>query len=236
MPPRVSLGSSFHLVVVVAVALSVLSGCGGSTARASKADPKPVAGNWRARDCQSAGSHGSTSYLLCWRPAGNQHGTFLRVEGGKETTLPLLPPGPTPTSKYAGRGGHWAWAALSPDGLRFLGQWSGDCEVPNAFFVSLAGGKPVVVTGESDWLKSPNTIAYGWTTDGRAIVFIPTKPACGTGVFHPGIYLLTPSCRLQLIWAGKGPPNRLRGSLKPRSLARLRAILRTSRANPWSEG
>ena len=229
MPPRTSLGWSLRLVVVVAIALSVLSGCGSSSAKkAAGAAAKLSVAKWRARDCQPVGSHGSSSYLLCWRPVGNQHGTFLRVEVGKETTLPRAPPGPTHTNKYAGQGGHWYWAALSPDGSRFVAQWSGDCEVPNAFFVSLGGGKPIPVTGESDWTKSPDTMAYGWTTDGRAIVFIPTRPACGTGIFRPGIYLVTESCLRELIWAGNDPPARLRRSLKPRTRARLRAILGAS--------
>ncbi len=235
MPPRTSLGPIVRLASIVALAALLLSGCGSSAAKnASKSDSKSKTTSWRAKDCQPAGSHGPISYQLCWRPVGNQHGTFLRLEGGKKTTLQLVPPGPTPTSKYAGRGGHWYWAALSPDGSRFLGQWSGDCEVPTAFFAPLGGGKPIPVTGEGDWQKSPNTMAYGWTTDGRAIVFIPTKPGCGTGIFRPGIYLVTDdagsstrSCRCQreLIWAGKEPPARFERSLKPRTHARLRAIL-----------
>lgn len=226
MLPRASLGSIARRALVFTIAALLLSGCGSSTAKkSSKAVVKPAITKWRAKDCQSAGSHGSSSYLLCWRPVGNQHGTFLRVEGGKKTTLPLKPPGPTPSSKYAGRGGHWYWAALSPDGSRFLGQWSGDCEVPNAFFVSLSGGKPVPVTGESDWQKSPNTEGFGWTTDGRAIVFIPTKPACGTGIFHPGIYLIGEDCPRKLIWAGKEPPAGLERSLKPRTVDQLKKIL-----------
>ncbi|MGC9973922.1 MAG: hypothetical protein ABSC36_00850 [Gaiellaceae bacterium] len=226
MSPRTSIGSIVRLVLTVAVALSVLSGCGGSSAKkAAKADSKSGVAKWRAKDCQAAGSHGSASYLLCWRPTKNEHGAFLRVVGGEKTTLPLAPPGATPTSKYAGRDGHWYWAALSPDGSRFLAQWSGDCEIPTAFFVSLGGGKPTPVTGESDWLKSPNTMAYGWTTNGRAIVFIPTKPACGTGVFRPGIYLVGENCPRELIWPGKEPPARLERSLKPRTVGRLRAIL-----------
>jgi hypothetical protein len=226
MTPRANLGSIVRLVFAFAIAAFLLTGCGSSTTKnASKGVSKHGITNWRAKDCQPAGSHGSSSYLLCRRTVGNQHGSFLSVEGGKKTTLPLTPPGPTPSSKYAGRDGHWYWAALSPDGSRFLAQWSGDCEVPTAFFVSLGGGTPIPVTGERDWLKSPNTMAYGWTTDGRAIVFIPTKPACGTGVFHPGIYLITGACRLKLIWAGKEPPAKLERSLEPRTVQRLKAIL-----------
>lgn len=215
---------------IFAAAALLLSGCGSSTA--GKPAKKPgrsgsgvgLAG-FRANDCQPAGSHGAVSYQLCWRPVGNQHGRFVRVETKKRTMLALKPPGPTPTAKFAGRAGYWYWAALSPDGSHFLAQWSGECEVPNAFFVSLAGGDPVPVTGERDWAKSPDTQAFGWTTDGRAIVFIPTKPACGRGIFHPGIYLVTLGCRLQLVWAGKEPPANLERSLKPRSRARLREIL-----------
>lgn len=226
MSPRANSGSILRLALAVAVALSLLSGCAGSTARkASESGAKATATSWRAKDYQAVGNHGSSSYRLCWRPVGNEHGVFLRVEGGTETTLPLAPPGPTPSTKYAGRAGHWYWAALSPDGSRFVAQWSGECEVPNAFFVSLDGGKPVSVTGERDWAKSPNTEAFGWTTDGQAIVFIPTKPACGTGIFRPGIYLVSESCSRELIWAGKEPPARLERSLRPRTQARLRAIL-----------
>jgi len=235
MSPRARLGSI--AAAAAAAAALLVSGCGNSAAN----KPLPVKklvrsgsdvslAGFRAKDCQSAGSHGAVSYQLCWRPVGNQHGIFVRVQGKKRAALALKPPGPTPAASMAGRVGHWAWAALSPDGSRFLGQWSAECEVPIAFFASSSGGKPVSVTGESDWTKSPDTMAYGWTTDNRAIVFIPTRPACGTGVFHPGIYLITESCRLQLVWAGKTPPARLERSLKPRSQARLRSILGPSDA------
>jgi len=221
--PRARLGAIAGFAVATAALL--LCGCGSSAAKkASKADSKPGVAKWRAKDCQSAGSHDAVSYQLCRRQVGNQHGTFLRVQGKERTVLALARPGPTPTSKYAGRSGYWDWAALSPDGTQFLAQWRGDCEAPINFFVSLGGGKPVPVTGERDWLKSPETLSFGWSTSGRAILFIPTKPACGKGVFHPGIYLVTTASRLQLVWAGKEPPPRFRRSLKPRTLARLRAI------------
>jgi hypothetical protein len=226
MPPRTSLGSIVRLAFAVAVATSLLSGCANSTVKkSSKPGPKPKITKWHAKDCQPAGSHGGVSYQLCLRHVGNQHGTFLRVQGKERTVLALARPGPTPTSKYGGRWGYWDRAALSPDGTQFLAQWRGDCEAPINFFVSLGGGKPVPVTGEKDWLKSPETLSFGWSTDGRAIVFIPTKPACGTGVFRPGIYLVGEDCSQKLIWPGKEPPARLEHSLKPRTIGRLRAIL-----------
>jgi hypothetical protein len=214
--------------VVAAVAALLLCGCGSSAAKktSSRAGSKFTAASFRPKDCQPAGSHGAVSYQLCRRQVGNQHGTFLRVRGKERTVLTIIHPGPTPTSpKYGGRYGYWDWAALSPDGTRFLAQWRGDCEAPINFFVSLGGGKPVPVTGEKDWLKSPETLSFGWSTAGKAILFIPTKPACGRGVFHPGIYLVSTAPRLQLVWAGKEPPPRFGRSLAPRTLARLRAIL-----------
>jgi len=226
MPPRAALGLTARLAFAFAIAAALLSGCASSVAKKSaKAVSEPGIAKWKAKDCQPAGSHGSTSYLLCWQPNDDQHGTFLRVEGGKKTTLPLEPQGPTPTASMAGRVGHWAWAALSPDGSRFLGQWSAECEVPIAFFVSLDGGKTVPVSAENDWVNNPNTEGFGWTTDGRAIVFIPTKPACGAGVFHPGIYLVGRNCPQKLIWRGNEPPPKLERSLEPRSVGQLRKTL-----------
>ncbi|MGD0272344.1 MAG: hypothetical protein ABSB96_01210 [Gaiellaceae bacterium] len=226
MLPRVRLGAIAG--VAVATTALLLCGCGSSAAKktTSRAGSKFTAASFRPKDCQPAGSHGAVSYQLCRRQVGNQHGTFLRVQGKERTVLTLLHPGPTPTSpKYGGRYGYWDWAALSPDGTQFLAEWRGDCEAPYNFLVSLGGGKPIPVTGEKDWLKSPETLSFGWSTDGRAILFIPTKPACGHGVFHPGVYLVSASFGLQLIRAGKEPPLYSERSLKPRSLARLRAIL-----------
>ena len=236
MPSRARLGEIAGVTAATAVLL--LCGCGSSAAKKSPpAGSKLTPASFRAKDCQPAGSQGAVSYQLCRRPNGNQHGTFLRVEGGeKRAVLELARPGPTPTSKYAGRFGYWDWAALSPDGTRFLAEWRGDCEAPYNFLVSLGGGKPVPVTGEKDWLKSPETLSFGWSSDGRAILFIPTKPDCGHGVFHPGVYLVSAGFGLQLIWASKEPPLYSLRSLKPRSLAQLRALLAASRANPWSQG
>jgi hypothetical protein len=91
----------------------------------------------------------------------------------------------SPTTAPAG---HWSWAAVSPDGTALLAQWTAECEVPVAFFITLKDGSPSVVTGENDWIDSPVSVALGWTTDGRAIVFLPEGPACGTGVRKAGVY------------------------------------------------
>ena len=84
--------------------------------------------------------------------------------------------------------GHWAKAFLSPDGKTFLAQWSAECEIPAAFFVPVRGGTPRVVTGEADWAKAPQSVADGWTEDGRAIVEV-SRGDCGLPS-HRVMYLI----------------------------------------------
>lgn len=104
--------------------------------------------------------------------------------------------------------GHWRWAAASPDGETILAQWSGECEVPKAFFVDADGGSPRSVTGPYSRTEPPvNSVALGWTTDGRAIVFVPELPGCGHSL-DSGVFLIDPS--------GVGPGERIGGAPHPR--------------------
>jgi hypothetical protein len=144
---------------------------------------------WRLGDCQAVGKQGATKYVLCFRPNRNEHGVFLARRGGTVHRLDIRPPGATASAADAGRVGHWAWAALSPDGRMFVAEWSAECEVPTGFFVR-TGSPPRPVTGERDWAKSPESSVFGWTTDRRAIVRLP-KSICGsTG--PAGLYLISP--------------------------------------------
>jgi hypothetical protein len=60
----------------------------------------------------------------------------------------------------------WSWAALSPDGNSMLIEESSRCEVPHTAIWDLAtNAGEVVPTGVAQPL--------GWTTDGRAILFVP---------------------------------------------------------------
>ena len=82
--------------------------------------------------------------------------------------------------------GHWRYALPSPDGRWVLAQWSGECEVPVAYLFPAIRGQGHPVAG-----PDAETIAIGWTPDGRAIVgFMPG--ACGEGN-EPGTYLLDPN-------------------------------------------
>ena len=91
--------------------------------------------------------------------------------------------------------GHWRWSIPSPDGDTILGQWSGECEIPTAYYVP-SGGDPQPV--------APNgveSVALGWTGDGRAIVHLP-EAGCGSPL-RPGVYLATGSS-LQLLKGTQG--------------------------------
>jgi hypothetical protein len=152
-------------------------------------------------------------------PSG--HGVFVArdVWGGR--LLPVEPPGPTPTARDGGRIGHWAWAALSPDGSTLLAQWSAECEVPIAFFVPAEGGQPRVVSDEEDWATSPASVALGWTPNGRAIVLFPEESPCGSAG-KPGLYLVSVDGEHERIRAVDPLTEKLVRSLQPRSAASLR--------------
>lgn len=83
--------------------------------------------------------------------------------------------------------GHWTKLLLSPDGRTYLGQWSGECETPEAFFVPASGGEPRPVTGR----RGDETIALDWAPHERARIFIP-RARCGTQFDRPGVYLVDP--------------------------------------------
>jgi hypothetical protein len=92
--------------------------------------------------------------------------------------------------------GHWRFALLSPGGDRILAQWSGECEVPTAYVLTLQSGPPAPVTGPgSDGTES---FALGWTRGGRAIAVLPYG-SCGSGVAVPGVYAFDASGAASLI-------------------------------------
>jgi hypothetical protein len=93
-----------------------------------------------------------------------------------------LPPHPAAVTDLSG---FWAYALPSPDGRDLLAQWSGECEVPTAFFV--VDGVPRPVTGERRFWRSPNSRSLGWSAQGEALVFLLPDDACGNKRV-PGVY------------------------------------------------
>lgn len=128
--------------------------------------------------------------------------------------------------------GSWQWASVSPDGETILAQWSGECEVPNAFFVDARGGTPRPAAGpgsSQDPISQPSE-GLGWTTDGRAIIFVPEQPGCGSSG-NPGVFLVDPvrpgeDERIGGATAREPPP--IGVSRTPRPAGQLRKRLRTT--------
>ena len=107
----------------------------------------------------------------------------------------LAPPRPPEASSAglarrvapASRHGLWIAAFRSPDGKRLLLQWSDECETPYAFLAPAGGGKATLVTGRRALGSAPESLALGWTRDGRALVLLP-HGACAAGSNSPGVY------------------------------------------------
>ena len=178
------------LLVLVATACGARESDGdGSQSRSAAAGKRVAAADpWGPRDCEEVGSLGGKTYRLCSKRRQNEHGTFEVLDGKSRSVIPnALPPAPPPGTPLIG---HWHWAALSPDGHTLLAQWSAECEIPQAYFLRVSGGRARGI-GPVDRLGSrPSSVALGWTTDGRAIVEFP-ELACGGSDPGPGVYLVS---------------------------------------------
>jgi hypothetical protein len=178
---------------LLAVLATLAAGCGGDEDDAETSSRRAPAVLGR---CQPAAS---VHFRLCGQPgpgAPDVPSTIQRRDGVEWRAIA----GPPERSIVDGIPiGHWAGAWLSPDGETLLAQWSAECEIPIAFFVDAQTGKKRPVTGEKDWADAPESIALGWSSDGRARVRL-TKGYCGGAKHPPGVYLIDPTTgRLSLV-------------------------------------
>jgi len=156
----------------------VLAGCGGE-----RTVTATVTVALRGAPAHACSSISESPILLCeLRTRSFTTAFFVRRRARLLPLTVLRPP--------RARVGHWATAYLSPDRKTLLAQWSAECEVPIAFFVSARGGVPRAVSGERDWFDAPTSIARGWTSDGRAIVEFP-QGVCSGSADRPGLYLVS---------------------------------------------
>ncbi|MEA3077270.1 MAG: hypothetical protein QOF60_2178 [Actinomycetota bacterium] len=157
-----------------------------------------------AKDCIDPQAGGAITVARCG-PAepGSPGGSRIDIDTGDGRGTHLLIAAP-PVAAGRDVVGHWAAALPSPDGKWVLAQWSGECEVPVAFFVEPATGAPRTVTGEQgvNWTKASNSLAAGWTPEGKAVVALPNKPACGSGT-GAGVYLVKPPTTKQRVFRSK---------------------------------
>ena len=101
----------------------------------------------------------------------------------REPGAPGLAPPPDPAGGVLS--GHWRYAIGGPSG-NVLAQWSGECEIPTAYWIDVVG-RFRTVTGEEDPADAPESIALGWTPRGEALVLLPSG-GCGRAAVEPGIY------------------------------------------------
>jgi hypothetical protein len=175
------------------------AGCGGSK-DGEVASPRTVTvtvtttstlsdqPDWVFGDCTPAGRHKGAIYRVCYSSPDRRGIEVLRR--GQVERVEVEDP-----SEQAI--GHWEWAALSPDGTRFVATWSAECEVPIAFTFSAEGGTPTPVTGDADWTEAPESQALGWSTRGDPIVRL-REAGCGRGADEPGTYVFSESGRTQV--------------------------------------
>jgi len=111
-----------------------------------------------------------------------------------EDWLDLPPPNPNGS-------GHLRWALRAPSGDVTLAQWGGECETRNAYFlVPGADPQPVVeVVGEG---PPPETVALGWSRDGRALVAVLGEAPCGNHLSGPGVYFMGVDRRPKMLAPG----------------------------------
>jgi hypothetical protein len=102
------------------------------------------------------------------------------------------PAAPAPPGEPAG---HWRYA-IETLPAAVLVQWSGECEVPLAYWIE--GGTTELVTGGVDPATAPSSLALGWSPDGEAIVHVSQGP-CGGAIDDPGIYRFSAPGRGRLV-------------------------------------
>jgi hypothetical protein len=128
---------------------------------------------------------GDREYRLCGYPTDRRKASAIYAGvSGRRLVGPLEGGAKRPR-------GYWRSVRVSPDGTTLLVTWSGECEIPTAFFVGASGGQPHAVTGEDDWRRAPESLGLDWTRQGLARVRFP-RAACGHGVHRPGVYLIDP--------------------------------------------
>jgi hypothetical protein len=121
-------------------------------------------------------------------PVTEEEATERAYDEGSEPALPPPPGEPA---------GHWRYA-IETSPAAVLAQWSGECEVPTAYWIE--GGDTEIVTGGVDPSTAPSSLALGWSPDGEAIVHV-SQGACGGTTDDPGIYRFSAPGSDRLVYA-----------------------------------
>ena len=113
-----------------------------------------------------------------------------------------MPPTNLEAPKGQAKRGHWEAARPASDGKMLLAQWSGECEVPTAYFIDRASHRMTAAGATKS--GEPESFALGWLSTRTAAINFP-RAACGSGR-SPGIYSVsvTGEIILRLITTRRG--------------------------------
>lgn len=152
-----------------------------------------------ARECIGRSEHRGRAVAI--RGLDNRPPDRIDVADGRDVRTLIQSPSSGATAKPRG---HWRAALLSPDGATVLAQWSGECEVPRAFFIDTATGAASPVTGERGERPSdaPNSIGLAWADDRTALVVL-SNSACGPGTQPAGLYAIAVGQPPRLIYPAR---------------------------------
>lgn len=141
-------------------------------------------------DCRVSAVVGTAQYLVCHQVSGrvtdSRPATVEVLSNGRRRVLS----GPPYRATSGETLGHWRWVLPSPDGRTLLAQWSGECEVPQAFLISVADGAGRRPEGGAV-AAARETVGLGWLPSGEVVVDY-REGVCGSGDQVPGIYVVTP--------------------------------------------
>jgi hypothetical protein len=187
-----------HLLPAPVIALLVLQACGTAepiatetVARAAQS-PSPIKRQHQKvrPTCSRAARDGVRIYRVCAFFGSARRESFIAVTTGSGRRRRVA--GAPPSGRLTRAAGHWRDVWPSPDGTMLLAQWSGECEIPTAFFITLDDGSMRVVTHDRDWTRAPESEALGWTPAGLALVRLE-RGLCGAGASRPGVYAIDPA-------------------------------------------
>lgn len=132
----------------------------------------------------SAGSGGAW-FSVCGTPTPDE--IWRHTDGGSEVVS-----GPPTSDTGAAIVGSWRDVEPSPDGRWILAQWSGECEVPQAYLFPAAGGALRALGAGAAGDGGPASQHLGWTPDGQILSAYPAV-SCGEVAAEPGVYLEDPA-------------------------------------------
>jgi hypothetical protein len=146
------------------------------------------------KGCRVGAARAGDRFELCGYPYVKRLvSTIVRVDGNGRRTIA----GPALRAAH-GPAGWWRSVTLSPDGRRLLAQWSGECEIPYAYFIDTRSGR-VNVLGRDHRGGQAEAMTLGWLGN-AALVTLPYG-ACGSSAVRPGVYAFEPRARPRLIHA-----------------------------------